>query len=112
MAKGIKLVDLKKMTPARLETRLRYDVITKEKDGSEHMSFHVTVADPGRSGKTKYEIDEVVYILEGKLTLSWDGKTIDILPGMIAFIPAGQEFSFRYGDTPTKGISVFSPPRL
>lgn len=114
MPKGIQVVRLDEVTPVRAEQRFRYNIITRQQHGSERMSFHMIVVDPGRSGTTKYDMDEIVYVLEGKLTLSWDGQTVDLLPGMVAFIPAGQEFGFRYGDEglTTRVIAVYSPAQL
>ena len=110
MPKGITVVDLNSFEPTRAEGRVRYNAITKAKDGAERMSFHLVEPEAGRTGTAKYESDEIVLVLDGSLTLGWGGKSVKLTKNMLAWIPAGQEFHFLYG-ADTRVIGVYSPAR-
>jgi len=58
-------------------------------------------------------LEQAIYMLEGRLELTYGGKTVDLLPHMALSIPALPESSVEVKNTEGKTASfirVFSPP--
>jgi len=54
--------------------------------------------------------DETAYGLEGVMTWTLDGRTIENRPGDVLFIPRGHVHGFENrGDVPARGLGVISP---
>ena len=109
MKKEIKIVDGNKMEPMPSQIGSRRKVIiSKEKDGSEKMSFKVGIIGAGIDIRESFESDVVHYMLKGKATIEWDGKEIEFTDGMAIYMPAGSEIRYR-AEEETDVISVWSP---
>lgn len=86
-------------------------LVTRRKDGSERMSFHVNVIKGGNQsiGVVYPDKDEINYMVRGEATVSADGECYRVRDGMIWNIPAGRKYDIR-NDKEIVLISVFSPP--
>ncbi|MGE0798804.1 MAG: ectoine synthase [Lautropia sp.] len=88
-------------------------LVTKKKDGSANMSFHVNVIKGGvpRTDDVVYpDQDEINYMIKGKGVIICNGERHPVSEGMIWNIPAGQRYGLE-NDDEVVIISVFSPPR-
>jgi len=57
--------------------------------------------------------DETIYAVEGVLTFTVDGKTVDIGPGESCFVPRGAVHGFNnLKQTNAKGLAVVTPALL
>jgi quercetin dioxygenase-like cupin family protein len=57
--------------------------------------------------------DETAYGLDGVMTWTLDGRTIENRPGDVLFIPHGRVHGFENrGDVPARGLGVISPGLL
>jgi quercetin dioxygenase-like cupin family protein len=57
--------------------------------------------------------DETIYGLDGVLTFSVDGKSVDIRPGESCFIPRGALHGFsNLKSNDAKGLAVVTPARI
>lgn len=97
------------MREGRIESRR---LVTRKRDGSERMSFHVNHVKAGnRSIEVVYpEMDEINYMVKGEATITYDGKRERLTEGMVWNIPMGCTYDME-NDVDIVIISVFSPPR-
>src|SRR3954464_8448757 len=57
--------------------------------------------------------DETIYGVEGVVTFTVDGKTVDIAPGQSCFVPRGAVHGFNnLKQTNAKGLAVITPALL
>ena len=85
-------------------------IITKARSGSEKMSFHHTFIKKDWEHPVSYpEMDEIIYFLDGRAKISWDGKEVEVSSGFCVYIPAGCEYHYQAISDATM-ICVFSPP--
>ncbi len=54
--------------------------------------------------------EEYLYVLTGGGTITIEGTSTDLRPGMSVFMPADAEVSFQNGDEVTKVVQVFGGP--
>jgi mannose-6-phosphate isomerase-like protein (cupin superfamily)/rubrerythrin len=54
--------------------------------------------------------DQILYIVDGRVTARISGKEVDLKAGDVAMIPAGAPHSLRTGSEPLFGFTVFAPP--
>lgn len=54
--------------------------------------------------------DQVIYIIDGKVTARVSGKEQDLKAGDLLMIPAGAPHTLRTGDEPMFGFTIFAPP--
>ena len=100
-----------------IEGKILYDgsivskrLINKQRDNSENMSFHYSNIKSG----WKHEVsnddqDEIMFFLQGKAKLSWDGKEVEVSKGDCIYIPSGCKLFYdSQGDAVV--IAVLSPP--
>jgi len=67
-------------------------IITKTRSGSEKMSFHHTFIKKGwEHVVSNSEMDEIVFVLDGRAKLPWDGKEAEVSSGSCVYIPSGCE---------------------
>jgi mannose-6-phosphate isomerase-like protein (cupin superfamily) len=64
-----------------------------------------TLADPHIHEKE----EEIIYILSGSGAVIYEGKEVQLEPGVSVFIPAGLTHQMR-SDEPLKLVTIFSPP--
>lgn len=77
--------------------------------------FEFLVAPGARVPAPHYheEVDEVAYGLEGVLTFTVDGRSVQIAPGDRCFIPRGAIHHFvNAGAEPTRTLSVLTPASI
>ncbi len=99
------------------EPKILYDnyviskrIITKARNNSDRMSFHHVVIKAGWEHTISYEdADEIIYFLDGKATISWAGREVEVLPGSCVYVPSGREYKY-YGKEDATMVCVFSPP--
>jgi mannose-6-phosphate isomerase-like protein (cupin superfamily) len=112
MMKEIKVEKL-----SETEAKVLYDnmviskrIITKQRDDSDRMSFHHVVIKAGWEHPVSYdEEDEIIYFLDGKATISWDGKEVEVSAGSCVYVPSGCEYRYQGKEDATM-VCVFSPP--
>ena len=114
MGKTIKVEKLWEIQPAILsdETMSSKRIISKKRDDSDRMSLHHVVIKnrAGWKDVAPYETqDEIIYVLDGKMKISWDGQEVELTPGCCAYIPAGSPYKTLVPDEVTL-ICAFSPP--
>jgi mannose-6-phosphate isomerase-like protein (cupin superfamily) len=87
-------------------------LVTRKKDGSERMSFHINVLKGGNRsiGVVYPDQDEINYMVRGEATISFDGERHRLRDGMVWNIPAGRSYDIE-NEEEIVLISVFSPPR-
>jgi mannose-6-phosphate isomerase-like protein (cupin superfamily) len=113
MSKKITIIDPAEVAPlmlrdGRIASRR---LVTRKKDGSQRMSFHVNVLQAGRSVGVVYpEQDEINYMVRGEAIVSFDGERHRVREGMIWNIPAGCAYDIE-NEAEIELVSVFSPPR-
>ncbi|MBI3248864.1 MAG: cupin domain-containing protein [Deltaproteobacteria bacterium] len=54
--------------------------------------------------------DQVIYVIDGKVTARVSGKEQDLKAGDLLMIPAGAPHTLRTGDEPMFGFTIFAPP--
>ena len=54
--------------------------------------------------------DQIIYIIDGKVTARVSGKEQDLKAGDLLMIPAGAPHTLRTGSEPMFGFTVFAPP--
>ena len=109
MKKEVKVVDSNKMEPIIGKTGSRLKrIITKEREGSDKITFSVSTIAGGIDIKELFQSDAVHYMVEGKSTIEWDGNKVELTDGMAIYIPAGTEIRYR-AEKDHKVISVWSP---
>ena len=54
--------------------------------------------------------DQLIYVIEGKVTARVSGKEQDLKPGDLLMIPAGAPHTLRTGSEPMFGFTMFAPP--
>ena len=112
MKKEIKIVDANLMKGELRKTGSRVKrVITKSKEGSDKITFSIFDVAPGVDLREVSDSDVIKYLLEGKCTIEWNGKNIELTPGMAIFIPAGTETRYQ-GESEHKIITIASPATL
>jgi quercetin dioxygenase-like cupin family protein len=112
MGKEVKIVDSNTMEPETTKTGSRIKrLITKAKDGSDKITFSIGIIAGGIDVIESFESDAVYYMIEGKSTIEWSGKSTELSDGMAIYIPAGTEMRYR-AEKDHKLISVFSPARI
>jgi mannose-6-phosphate isomerase-like protein (cupin superfamily) len=56
------------------------------------------------------EVDEMVYVLEGRLTMTLDGQKRDLTPGESLFVPRSHVHGFEnLGPGPVRSLAVLTP---
>jgi mannose-6-phosphate isomerase-like protein (cupin superfamily) len=97
------------MREGRIESRR---LVTRKRQGSERMSFHVNHIKAGNrsTGVVYPEMDEINYLVKGEATIIYDGRRERLTEGMAWNIPMGCSYDLE-NDVDIVVISVFSPPR-
>jgi quercetin dioxygenase-like cupin family protein len=54
--------------------------------------------------------EEFIHVLEGRGSMTIDGRTYEISAGTTIYMPADAEVSFQNGPTPMRAIQVFAGP--
>lgn len=54
--------------------------------------------------------DQVIYVIDGKVTARVSGKEQDLKAGDLLMIPAGAPHTLRTGGEPMFGFTIFAPP--
>ena len=109
MKKEVKLVDGSTIQPMPSQIgSKRKSLISKEKDGSDHMSFKVGVIGAGIDIKETFESDVIHYMVKGKAHIQWNGREMELTDGMAIYIPSGIEIRYR-AEEETDVISIWSP---
>ena len=88
-------------------------LITGPKDASDRFMMSLLTVEPGASSEGIYEDkDEALYILQGRLSLEWDGKAEVVGPGDAVFIPMGQRWDMENKEeVAVKLIAIISPSK-
>ena len=73
------------------------------------MLFHDTFIKKGwEHVVSNSEMDEIVFVLDGRAKLPWDGKEAEVSSGSCVYIPSGCEYKYQaLGDATM--VCVFSP---
>ncbi|MGE0825005.1 MAG: cupin domain-containing protein [Candidatus Binatia bacterium] len=56
--------------------------------------------------------DQIIYIIDGKVTARVSGKEQDLKAGDLLMIPAGAPHTLRTGSEPMFGFTIFAPPEM
>ena len=88
-------------------------LITGPKDASDRFMMSLVTVEPGANSEGIYEDkDEALYILQGRLSLRWDGKVEVVGPSDAVFIPMGKRWNMENKEaTDVKLIAVISPSK-
>jgi mannose-6-phosphate isomerase-like protein (cupin superfamily) len=82
--------------------------------GSERLDMHVNVLRPGAAVGPYHlhtEVENVYYILEGKVRIVLDGVAYEPSPGSAVFIPSGVPHSAtNIGDSEARLLEIYAPP--
>jgi quercetin dioxygenase-like cupin family protein len=54
--------------------------------------------------------DQVIYVIDGKVTARVSGKEQDLKAGDLLMIPSGAPHTLRTGSEPMFGFTIFAPP--
>jgi len=54
--------------------------------------------------------DQVIYVIDGKVTARVSGKEQDLKAGDVLMIPAGAPHALRTGSEPMFGFTILAPP--
>jgi len=54
--------------------------------------------------------EEFIHVLQGRGTMTIEGREYAITPGTTVYMPAGVEVSYRNGDEPLVALQVFAGP--
>jgi mannose-6-phosphate isomerase-like protein (cupin superfamily) len=85
-------------------------IITKERDNSDRMSFHHVLIKAGWEHEINNgEQDEIIYIVDGKATISWDSRNVNLIAGDCVYVPANCTYKYS-GQEDATMMCVFSPP--
>jgi quercetin dioxygenase-like cupin family protein len=91
---------------------ISHRLVTRKDGASERLGFHITQGQPNISGTgTVYpDKDEIIYVLEGSIAVSFGGEKRLLKPGEGVFIPAGQVYDWQAGPKGWIITTIFSPP--
>ena len=56
--------------------------------------------------------DQIIYIVDGKVTARVSGREQDLKAGDLLMIPAGAPHTLRTGSEPMFGFTIFAPPEM
>ncbi len=110
---AIRVVDIGEAETYEEPTLLSRRVIRKE-HGSAGMSFNVTTLREGYDDPAvKYpDHDEIVYILSGRVEITFGGRTQSLGQGKAIFVPRGETYGYRVIEGPNDVVAVFSPAKF
>lgn len=90
---------------------ISFRLVTRKDNGSERLGFHITKGQPNISGTTVYsDNDEIIYVFEGSIAVSFDGQKRFLKPSEGVFIPAGKVYDWEAGPEGWTIATIFSPP--
>jgi len=74
------------------------------------MSFHHALIKNGWEHVfSNGEMDEIIYFIDGRAKILWDGKEVEVSPGSCVYISSGCEYKYQaFGDATM--VCVFSSP--
>jgi mannose-6-phosphate isomerase-like protein (cupin superfamily) len=121
MKKEVKVVrteDIMAVTPYQSEVKgySARRLVTKKRMGSEKLMVGIVEIEPNAKGyRWSYSEaegnDEVYYVLQGKIRLSYEERFIDARKGDAIFLPAGREYRLDNRQSrPARLIYALSPP--
>lgn len=113
MKKEICVIHENDVIASVFEGRTSARLITKEREKSEMMSFHICKMDrPVMSSGVLYpKNDEIIYLVEGRGRMYWEDKRVDFTPGTAVYIPSGCGYRQEILE-PSKIVVIIAPPRL
>ncbi len=78
----------------------------------QHMTVSVVELAPGATvPEHAHPQEQVSTVLEGEMSLTLEGKTYTLRPGMVAVIPPQVPHAAQAGPQGARVMDVFSPPR-
>ena len=91
---------------------ISHRLVTRKDSGSEHLGFHVTKGRPNIAGRaTVYpDKDEIIYVFEGSIAVTFNGYMNFLKPGEGVYIPAGMVYDWEAGPDGWTIATIFSPP--
>lgn len=80
----------------------------------EQMSLNYFEVAPGaETPKHSHEHEQLGFVYQGEFSFSVGGETYVASPGSAYYIPSNEPHAAaNFGETPVKGIDIFSPPRV
>ena len=95
-----------------VETSGDIRTLANESNGSDRISFVHEITDEAVEvkGVVYNGHDELVYLIQGKCEVVFDGKTEIVGPGGFLFVPDGASYDFKVIETPFEAAAAFSPP--
>ncbi|QLQ11487.1 MAG: cupin domain-containing protein [Nocardioidaceae bacterium] len=102
-------------TPAIIEEEGREQIrriVTMKSADAKAFSFHVTHFDGGHERfNANVKDEEVLFILDGEMTVSYDGEEHCLRPGSTLYFKPGASFQHKVGVQGVTFVVVCSPPR-
>lgn len=93
---------------------LNFEASWKVLGGTERSQAAVMEIAPGQSEggpKNRHDGDQWMVVLAGIGTAMVDGRSLDLSPGTLLLIRAGETHEIRNtGDTPLRTVNIYSPP--
>ncbi|WP_192918408.1 cupin domain-containing protein [Salinigranum salinum] len=86
-------------------------IIADETVGVEHVSVGVVEFDAGaRGARHVREVEEIVFVLDGRGRICTDEEVFDLAPGQAAIIPPGvHHYHENVGDSRLRKLWIFAP---
>jgi mannose-6-phosphate isomerase-like protein (cupin superfamily) len=91
---------------------ISHRLVTHLDSGSGRLGFHITQGQPDIAGTgTVYpDKDEIIYVLEGSIAVTFGGDQRFLKPGEGVLIPAGLTYDWQAGPEGWTIATIFSPP--
>jgi quercetin dioxygenase-like cupin family protein len=100
-------------SPANHVGTTNYRLIGPETVGAKHLEVILGVFEQGKGALPHRHpgIEQVCYMLEGRVRAEVGGQSRELGPGDCCFFPADMRHTFTaIGDTPAKFLVIYSPP--
>ena len=81
----------------------------QETPQSQTMVFTIP-ANFSADGENSHKGDQIIYVIDGKVTARVSGKEQDLKAGDVLMIPAGAPHTLRTGSESLFGFTIFAPP--
>ena len=87
-------------------------LIGEENVGAKHMEVLVATIEAGGGAENhSHEVEQAVYMIEGKAYVDVDGEREEMKAGDMVFFPPGKVHRITTAGGPYKSLAIFAPQR-